>query len=140
MQKLALRIFLIGCLALGLGLTLPGPQAASAQPGPGVFEPTDCMFELPGGTYDGQLAPIEGAYRVDCGWLTVPAQHGQPDGSTLRLAVGIVRSQAEQVQPDPLVMLQGGPGGSSIGTGASVLTHGNGWAYSSRLAASLQVE
>ncbi|MBL8093633.1 MAG: alpha/beta fold hydrolase [Anaerolineales bacterium] len=102
-------------LAIGLlVVSLTPSQAASAQPGPGVFEPTDCMFELPGGTYDGQLAPIEGAYRVDCGWLTVPAQHGQPDGSTLRLAVGIVRSQAEQVQPDPLVMLQGGPGGSSI--------------------------
>ena len=104
--------------AVVLGVMLLGgllaPRAAQAQTGPGIFEPAPCMFDLPAGTYDGRDAAVEGAYRVDCGWLTVPAQHSQPDGPTLQLAVGIVRSKADVVAPDPLVMLQGGPGGSSI--------------------------
>lgn len=109
------RARLLGLLGLFLIVGLALPRPALAQPGPGIFEPDDCMFSLPLGTYDGQHATVEGAYRIDCGWLTVPAEHANPnDGRTLRLGVAIVRSQAEVVAPDPLILLQGGPGGSSI--------------------------
>lgn len=97
------------------------PPMAVAQPGSGTFVADDCAFDLPIGTYDGQKAPVENAYRIDCGWLTVPAQHSQPDGRTLQLAVAIIRSQADNVRPDPLFMLQGGPGGSSIDVFLQVL-------------------
>ncbi|HRF48969.1 MAG TPA: alpha/beta hydrolase [Anaerolineales bacterium] len=105
----------VGGLLVALVGVFLATEPAQAQTGPGVFEPETCVFDLPAGTYDGQDTPIDGAYRVDCGWLTVPAEHANPDdGRTLRLAVGIVRSQAASVEPDPLIMLQGGPGGSSL--------------------------
>lgn len=49
----------------------------------------------------------------ECGYLTVPEVHGQPGGKTIQVAVAIVKSTAPE--PDePLILFQGGPGGSSL--------------------------
>jgi pimeloyl-ACP methyl ester carboxylesterase len=50
----------------------------------------------------------------ECGFLTVPEHHDQPDGNQIQLAVAIIKSTADTPEPDPLVLLQGGPGGSGI--------------------------
>jgi pimeloyl-ACP methyl ester carboxylesterase len=52
--------------------------------------------------------------NVECGYLVVPERHSQPDGPTIRLAVAIFKSHSPFPAPDPLVIAQGGPGGSSI--------------------------
>ncbi|MFG3817869.1 alpha/beta hydrolase [Limnothrix redekei] len=52
--------------------------------------------------------------RLRCGFVTVPERHADPTGSTIRLAVAQIRSDRPQAQPDPLVMAQGGPGGSTL--------------------------
>ncbi len=75
------------------------------------------MFDLPSG-----IVPD----NVECGYLTVPEQHARPTGPTIRLAVAIIRSNAPNPPPDPLVMLQGGPGGSTIDTYAPLLLLGPG--------------
>ncbi len=49
----------------------------------------------------------------ECGYLTVPEQHSQPQGNTIQ--VGIVRLKSTNPKPaEPLLLFQGGPGGSSI--------------------------
>ncbi len=51
--------------------------------------------------------------RVICGYVVVPELHSQPNGKTLRLAVAIYKNYAGQSPGDAIVLLQGGPGGSS---------------------------
>lgn len=62
------------------------------------------------------LFPISDATEgtdYECGYLTVPELHRQPDGKTIQ--VGIVRIKSTNPKPaEPLIMFQGGPGGSSI--------------------------
>jgi pimeloyl-ACP methyl ester carboxylesterase len=76
----------------------------------GVFEPAECIFEFP------IISFIRPDWLgVECGYVTVPERHESPEnGGTIRLAVAILPSQAEQPAPDPLFMAQGGPGGSSL--------------------------
>lgn len=64
------------------------------------------------------------AERLRCGYLTVPEFHKRPGGNTIRLAVAVIKSKAESPEPDPIVMLQGGPGGSTIDTYISVFGYG----------------
>ncbi|MCG8348676.1 MAG: alpha/beta hydrolase [Chloroflexales bacterium] len=92
----------------GLDAAAPPTQRAAAP-----FATAPCMFDLPLGVIEGQ--------QVVCGYLTTPARHANPDGPTIRLAVAILKSQALNPAPDPLVMLQGGPGGSTIDTYFEIL-------------------
>jgi len=50
----------------------------------------------------------------DCGYVTVPELHSQPDGPTIQVAVVRTRSTGESPAPDPFFMEQGGPGGSTL--------------------------
>ena len=59
--------------------------------------------------------PASVAVRSDCGYVTVPEQHGQPEGRTIQLAVVRTRSTSQAPAPDPLFVEQGGPGDSTIG-------------------------
>lgn len=99
-------------VALLVSLAAPivsGAAVVSAAPrraGDGSFAQAACMFTLPQNVVEGR--------DIRCGWLTVPEVHDRPSGKTIRLAVAIVKSKAPNVQPDPLVMMQGGPGGSTI--------------------------
>ena len=68
------------------------------------FSPADCS--------EVRLAdPDEG---VECGWVTVPRDHGQPKRETLDLAVAVLKATGAQPAPDPIVFLQGGPGASGV--------------------------
>ena len=49
-----------------------------------------------------------------CATLVVPADPAAPDGEQLELAVVRIPALAATPLPDPLVLIQGGPGGSSI--------------------------
>jgi len=73
-----------------------------AQNNAPVFEPADCQFALP----EGQT--------VDCGYLIVPEDRSNPDSPTIRLHVATFRSQSANPAPDPIVYLEGGPGGDAL--------------------------
>jgi pimeloyl-ACP methyl ester carboxylesterase len=75
--------------------------------------PFTCMFELPVGVKDGD--------GIQCGYILVPEAHSNPGGPTIKLAIAIIKSRASEPNPDPLVMAQGGPGGSTIETYAETL-------------------
>src|SRR5688500_5382452 len=68
----------------------------------GAFEPARCPMPIPRDTV------------VDCGYLTVPERHENPDGQQIELAVAIVRATDPNPRPDPVVYLEGGPGGSAL--------------------------
>jgi pimeloyl-ACP methyl ester carboxylesterase len=51
----------------------------------------------------------------DCGYVTVPERHSQPDGPTIQVAVVRTRSLGEHPASDPLFIENGGPGSPTIG-------------------------
>lgn len=67
------------------------------------FEPTDCAFDTPANR------------TVDCGFLIVPENRANPDNTnTIRLAVAIYRTDSDAPAADPVIYLEGGPGGSAV--------------------------
>lgn len=93
------------------------PIAHAQEPiQPPFFTPSNCMFPIPAGAVEGQ--------DVACGYLTVLEEHENPNGRTIRLAVAIIKSKFHEPRADPLVMAQGGPGGSTIDAYAETLLNG----------------
>ncbi|MBN1283795.1 MAG: alpha/beta fold hydrolase [Anaerolineae bacterium] len=74
----------------------------------GAYQPGACPFDfpLPEGLVEGD--------NLECGWLTVPEDYDAPDGPTLELAVAILHSLSDDPLPDPIIYLEGGPGGSAL--------------------------
>jgi pimeloyl-ACP methyl ester carboxylesterase len=66
-----------------------------------TFEPATCEMPLPEG---------QDPTNVRCGWLTVPENRRHPEGRTIKLAVVILKATGTNPEPDPLVILSGGPG------------------------------
>ena len=96
-------------LTAGAVITLGIPLSAAAPPvlaQAGTFAYAECPIEMPPGEVEGET--------VDCGYLTVPADHADPRGPTIDLAVAILYAEADEPQPDPVVYLEGGPGGETI--------------------------
>ncbi|MBL8148148.1 MAG: alpha/beta fold hydrolase, partial [Anaerolineae bacterium] len=87
-------------LGAGLALVLILSGAAFAQGGyEPVFEESDCPFDLPG---------------VTCGFVIVPEDRTNPDGAQVQLAVAIVPARSGNPAPDPVIYLEGGPGGAAL--------------------------
>lgn len=86
----------------------PAAYAADAFDNLAEFTPGDCEFELPVNLVEGR--------DVNCGFLSVPLNYDNPQGEKIRLAVAIITSTSAAPAADPLIMAQGGPGGSTIDT------------------------
>jgi pimeloyl-ACP methyl ester carboxylesterase len=56
---------------------------------------------------------VEGK-TVDCGVVTVPENYSQPQGRQVEITYVRLRSKSLSPQPDPVVVLHGGPGGSDL--------------------------
>jgi len=63
-----------------------------------TFEEAGCPFDVP----EGQT--------VECGFVVVPEDHSDPGGPTIRLAIAVFKDQSDEHQPDPVMVLSGGPG------------------------------
>ena len=102
LRKLLLLTVLVA-LILSACNAQPTPPAgtATATSGKG-FEKTTCWFKEPLGR------------DVECGWVTVPEDHAKPDGKTIKLAVARFKSDASTPEADPVIYLEGGPGGSAL--------------------------
>lgn len=90
-----------------LMMLLVGP--AYAQDGGPVFEADDCPFPAPEG--------------VTCGWLIVPEDHTNPDSPEIELAVVILDALNGSSAPEPVVYLEGGPGGAGVFVIDDLLQH-----------------
>jgi pimeloyl-ACP methyl ester carboxylesterase len=96
---LIITLFLLALTTTGVALAQTPATFGEA------WEPVSCdTFGLPAAV----------AEMSDCGYVTVPEFHSQPDGPTIQVAVVRTRSSGENPAPDPLFMEQGGPGGSTL--------------------------
>ena len=85
------------------------PSATADIPKPD-FETSDCPFEIP---YN---------MSVRCGYVSVPEMHDKPGGDRIRLAVAVVKDFSATHQPDPVILLTGGPGEKTIHNGGDIAT------------------
>lgn len=100
---------IIAALLISIATPSPTNQIRNFQTGKSsAFDPVACMFKLPAGVKNGE--------GIQCGYLTVPKDHSNSAGPTLQLAVAIIKARVTNPSPDPFVMAQGGPGGSTIET------------------------
>jgi pimeloyl-ACP methyl ester carboxylesterase len=67
-----------------------------------VFTQSSCWFQT----------PVQAV--VTCGYVTVPEDRENPKTRTIQLAVVIFHSTNPHPAPDPVVFLQGGPGGEAV--------------------------
>jgi len=100
-MKPNIRILLALTVVLLLGLTIM-PSLAQDDFVP-AFEATECWFEVPFGR------------TIDCGYVTVPENRIKASNTnTVRLAVAVMRTLSSNPEPDPIIYLDGGPGGETI--------------------------
>lgn len=81
------------------------------------FRVATCPFKLGNGIVEGQT--------VTCGYVTVPENRGRPTGAKVQLAVAIFKSQHVQNDSNPVIRLEGGPGGPSLDNWATYITATN---------------
>jgi pimeloyl-ACP methyl ester carboxylesterase len=83
----------------------PSPTATAVSQSSAQFSEDACEFDVPAGR------------DVTCGWLTVPEDRTDPDNTeTIQLHVAIFSSDNPNPAPDPIVYLEGGPGGDALET------------------------
>ena len=90
-------------------LWLGGPAQATRALGSLRFEP--CTLAAAG-------LPVTVA--AQCSSLEVPEDRSRPQGRRIRLAIAWIPADARQPQPDPVIMLAGGPGQSALQSFPSV--------------------
>lgn len=112
--RVALLLLCATTLAATAVLSVTRERARSTTTAPGArpqFQTARCPFALGAGLVAGQ--------DVRCGYLVVPEERPTASadqtrhGGTIRLAVAIFRGGLYR-DPDPVVFLQGGPGGSLV--------------------------
>lgn len=74
----------------------------------GQFVEAPCPMPVPEGFIEGK--------DIVCGYATVPEDHAAPAGKSIQLAIAILYSAGANPAPDPLIMVQGGPGTSALST------------------------
>lgn len=61
--------------------------------------------------------------NAECGFLVVAENREEPGERRLRLAVVVLKSRSASPEPDPVIYLHGGPGGSAISGASGWLDH-----------------
>ncbi len=79
---------------------LPTPQPTIVYTP--LFEEAPCQFETPA------------RIKVTCGFVSVPENRAGDPSQTIDLAVVVYHSTRSNPAPDPVVFLQGGPGGEAV--------------------------
>lgn len=95
-------IYLVSLLMIGL---IAAPVLA--QDTLPRAELTSCWMELPDDVVEGD--------NLDCGYLIVPEDRSDPTSPEIELAFAVLYAADEDVQPDPIIYLEGGPGGNAVG-------------------------
>ena len=82
-------------LLLSMSLVLTGCNSPA-------FEKTDCLFSVPAGL------------EIECGSLAVPENRANRNSRMIHLQVAIVKPASPHPLPDPVVVLNGGPGNGTL--------------------------
>jgi hypothetical protein len=94
------RLLMVALLAMLVVACGNSDQSLTAPAA--VFEETACQVPLP----TGQTADL-----MRCGVVTVPEDRNQPGARVVRLPVVVLMATGATPSEDPVVFLQGGPGG-----------------------------
>ena len=97
LQVVHRNLLLVFCV-----LFFAGTLAACTRLNAPRYEETDCPFST------------DSSREIECGILMVPEDRSQEDGPMIELHFAIIRSRDPDKLPDPVVTLQGGPGGLSL--------------------------
>jgi pimeloyl-ACP methyl ester carboxylesterase len=111
------HLSVLGALLVALLSLCASVSAAPAPPIAGTvpltaadavprYEAAKCPFPMAKGDVEGQT--------VECGFVVVREQHGNPESPTIRLAVARWKGQGAAPAPEPVIFLQGGPGSRSL--------------------------
>ncbi|MEV5544756.1 alpha/beta hydrolase [Streptomyces sp. NPDC052309] len=92
---------LVGASAVLLGLAVPVTATASAPPGRDTLAWTAC-----------ESAAADP--RQQCATIRVPMDHADPDGPHIDMAVSRIPSEKPAARRGTLLLIPGGPGGSSL--------------------------
>lgn len=86
-----------------------GPASPSTDSGTGASTMLSSTFVV-----DTCPFAVPPEVNVTCGLLTVPENRLTTGGPTIQLAVAIIPARSENALPDPIIYLEGGPGGSAL--------------------------
>ena len=103
-MKTKLIVFAALALLVIAGVSFAQGRTDSAA----VAETISCPQSVVSG-----LEEVEGE-TVVCGTVTVPANYDDPDGSTIDLTYGILKSTSLSPAADPVIYLHGGPGEAEL--------------------------
>lgn len=93
-------------MATALLIGFAGGQTIAQSSRTPKFAPSSCPFKVGTGLTVGK--------QVTCGYLAVPEDRTARSGPTIKLAVAIFKTPVANPAPDPMVFLQGGPGGGIL--------------------------
>lgn len=105
-----------GCSGSG-SATGPGAVSSFAPGKDASYATTPCPnpnLPAPGNPVPNPYAVLNLPAGTTCGFLTVPENRSVPNGRKIKIGVAEVKASSPHPQPDPLVYLTGGPGGSAI--------------------------
>src|SRR5260221_8865269 len=102
---LGLMLALCGCSLTGNVTPSPTPTG-TASTTTKQFASAQCPFSLSLQFVDGQ--------NVRCGYLTVPEDRSDPTSHSIQLAVAVFKTPSHTPARDPVLFLQGGPGGRIV--------------------------
>jgi pimeloyl-ACP methyl ester carboxylesterase len=113
---LILGLLLIGALILSgcdeldeAAARPPTVTAAAVQGGYTIgYAEGDCPFFF---DYD---VDAETEEAITCGYMQVPQNRREPDGLQIEIAVAIIASLSDEPWDDPILYLEGGPGGGAL--------------------------
>lgn len=104
------RLLLVAGLAV-----IAAACGAAAGDDDAAFEPDPSCFGV---------HPVSGDLGdIRCGYVTVPLDHANPDGPTIRLAVAVLPATDPDAGDDPVIVLEGGPGGHLVEPALSLPPH-----------------
>jgi len=83
-------------------LLLAYAQPSAAQDAVSRYESAPCKFTVPADRV------------VECGYLTVPENRNKADSPDIRLHVAVFKAKSSAPKPDPIIYLEGGPGGHAL--------------------------
>lgn len=101
-------------VTLFVGMSV-GAAGATGRPVP-RFEPSACPKLA--------VEVVPAIKRARCGFLVVPENRARPGGRTIRLAVATVPAMSRTPASDPVVYLDGGPGGTGVASLQSLIDTG----------------
>lgn len=93
----------------GSSSAVPSSDGTSTLADGSFYSSAPCPNPLVQGAPSIDLGP-----EFDCGYLTVPENRSDPQTKSIRLAVARVKATDPNPEPDPLIYLAGGPGGTGL--------------------------